>query len=129
MLLTFADLGEPRPLAVIKALQVPYRKYFKFNNYVRNKDAGEMHDSEDESEDDVFDKMLWNMGSKNFKEFMVELNKLQQISVKQTQEVLDKTFSLETTIKNLETNIDIGHAVIHKLVKLETDTNYEYQTG
>ena len=122
MLLTFADGQKPRVLAGIKEAQMPYKKYFKFNNsdlYISKKDKDEFE----------YDKMFWILDIKNFKEFVVELDKLQQQTVKQTKQVLYRRIHLETTIKDLETNIDIGHATIQRLANLETDPKFEYQTG
>ena len=137
ILATFADYQKPSVLDPIRESRIPYKKYFKFNNsalYVSNKDGVKMYDSDDESEDESedcnFDEMSWNMGIKSFKAFMIELEKLQENNLKQTEEVCDKTICLQTTTQKLETNIDIGHTIIHRLAtNLETDTKYEYRTG
>ena len=133
ILVTYTYYQNSSVLDPIRVSRIPYKKYFKFNNStvcVSNKEGVKMYDSEDESEDCNFDEMSWNMGIKSFKAFMIELEKLQENNLKQTEEVIDKTICLETTTQKLETNIDIGHTIIHRLAtNLETDTKYEFRTG
>ena len=117
IMVTFADYKMPSVLAAIRNYQLPYKKNFQFNNsalYVSKM-------NEDEAEDEDFDKMLWMIAIKSFKTFMVDLETLQQNSVKKTQEVLDKIIHLETIIQNFETKIHTGHSIINKLAK------YKYQ--
>ena len=81
MLLTFADGQKPQVLAGIKEAQMPYKKYFKFNNnalYASNKEVMEENEF---GADENFEEMFWKMGKKSFKSFIATLEKLPRKSL------------------------------------------------
>ena len=128
MLLTFADGQKPQILTDFKEAQIPYKKYFRFNNStLYNSNKYELDEDADEDGMKNFHTFCWDMGIKSLNSFIVELGKLQPKSVIQTKEILDRRIHLETTIKDLEKNIDSGNAIIHRLVNLETDRKYQNQ--
>ena len=59
LMITFADEVKPPVLDAVKAADVPYQAFFKFNNSVLF--ASKLADDE-------FDRMFWKMGTKNFDE-------------------------------------------------------------
>ena len=118
MLLTFADGQKPQVLAGIKEAQMPYKKYFKFNNsalYVSNKGAMEVNEF---GADENFDEMFWKMGKKSFKTFMAELDKLQKKSLVLTKDVLEERSRLEITVEGIQKDVKMG---LNKLEQLRVE--------
>ena len=60
LMITFADGMQPPVLDAVKAANVPYQAFFKFNNSAL---------FASKSADDDFDRMFWKMGTKSFDEF------------------------------------------------------------
>ena len=118
MFLTFADGQKPQVLSGIKEAQMPYKKYFKFNNsalYVSNK--GEVEENEF-GEDENFDEMFWKMGKKSFKNFMADLDKIQKKSLVLTKDVLEERSRLEITVEGIQKNVKMG---LNKLEQLRVE--------
>ena len=121
MLLTFADGQKPEVLSALKSAEIPYKKFFKFNNqalYGRKKsetaddaendgdgddtsndgddDEDEVEDSNDkaESDDEKIRKTFWKMGAKSLKSFVTFLGKVKSQSLTLTAEVLNERSKL-----------------------------------
>ncbi|XP_026230639.1 uncharacterized protein si:ch73-170d6.2 [Anabas testudineus] len=121
VLVTFADGQRPPVLEAINVSGVPCPKtkdglpvHFKFNNSAlfAESRSGANNTSEDD-EDENFDQMFWNMGTKSMKRFFVALNQIKTKSLKLTNEVLRERQELEVSVENLQKQVKVG------LVKLE----------
>ncbi|MEZ4714023.1 MAG: GTPase [Caldilineaceae bacterium] len=112
VLVTFADGQTPPVLEALKAAEVPYTKYFKFNNSA-------LFATEITEEEDNFDAMFWKMGTKSLQNFFVEFGKAESRSLQLTKDVLKERQRLETTITGLRPRIDSGLAKIEELRQIE----------
>ena len=113
LLLTFADAERPQILDGIKAAELPYKKYFKFNNsalYACFKDESHMSDSDSQSDedDDTIAATFWKMGMKNFQRFMREVINADPKSLVQTKEVLKERSKLELSVEAMQVEIKQG---------------------
>ena len=128
MLLTFADGQKPPVLDGLKEANLPYQKYFKFNNSALYADVTsscsnkniELKDStsdEDDYEDDRddFDEMFWKMGAKSFKLFLDSLIKVETKTLTLTRDVLDERSSLEVSILGIRNDIQSGLNTLEQL--------------
>ena len=113
MLLTFADGQKPQVLSGIKEANLPYRKFFKFNN-----SALFVSNTGDAGAEDNFDEMFWKMGKKSFKVFMTEIGNLQAQSLLLTKDVLEERSRLEITIEGIQKDVKMG---LNKLEQLRTE--------
>ncbi|XP_075954603.1 uncharacterized protein LOC142956753 [Anarhichas minor] len=116
ILVTFADGQQPPVLEAIRASGVPCPKtnkglpiHFKFNNSALFADNTKVT-GDDEDEDEGFDQMFWNMGTKSMKSFFVALNVIETKSLKMTKEVLRERKQLETSIESLMKQVKLGLA-------------------
>ncbi len=113
MMVTFADGKKPPVVDAIKEAEIPYCKYFKFNNsalYPR-----EEEEEEEEEEGGDFDKMFWEMGMKSFQNFFKKFEVVESKSLRLTKEVLDERQRLEAAITGLQPKIDEGLSKIDEL--------------
>ncbi|XP_037531029.1 uncharacterized protein si:ch73-170d6.2 [Nematolebias whitei] len=116
IMVTFADGQLPPVLEGINASDVPCPKtnglpvHFKFNNsalYADNKAASTSSIDEDD-EDEKFDQMFWNMGTKSMKSFFFALNQMKTKSLILTKEVLRERQQLENYIESLQKEFKLG---------------------
>ncbi len=103
MMITFADGQRPPVLEAIKEAKIPNysEKYFKFNNsalFAENDKESEM----------MFDEMFWKMGFLSFKQFFEEFPKVESVSLRLTQEVLNEREQLHILIEGLNVQITLG---------------------
>ena len=120
MMITFADGKKPPVVDAIKAANIPYRKFFKFNNsaiYPHSEqtyqDAFGSSGEEDDGGD--FSHMFWDMGMKSFENFFTRFKVVEPQSLQLTNEVLKERQRLETTINSLQPQINEGLAKIEEL--------------
>ncbi|XP_029451159.1 uncharacterized protein LOC115087755 [Rhinatrema bivittatum] len=117
ILVTFADGQKPPLLEAIIASEIPCSRdktgspiYFKFNNsalFAHNADDNPLNSNEEE-DDENFDKMFWKMGTNSLRKFFTALNKLQTKSLLLTKEVLKERRELETLVEGLQPQIRAG---------------------
>ncbi|XP_039978994.1 uncharacterized protein LOC120787418 [Xiphias gladius] len=126
MLVTFADGKQPPVLEAINVSGVPCPKndlglpvHFKFNNSALFADNRCISDRacDEDSDDNDFDEMFWNMGTKSMNKFFTALGKMTTKSLLMTQEVLKERKHLETAIEGLQPQVRAGLA---KLEEIET---------
>ncbi|XP_028988195.1 uncharacterized protein si:ch73-170d6.2 [Betta splendens] len=120
VLVTFCDGQCPPVLEAINAADVPCPKarnglpeHFKFNNsalFADNKSEGG-----DEDDEENFDQMFWNMGTKSMKRFFGALNHIETKSLKLTQEVLRERKQLENSVENLQMQVKVGLAKLEEI--------------
>lgn len=118
ILVTFADGQRPQVLDAINASGIPCPKtdnglpvHFKFNNsalFVHN-------NTEDDAEDESFDRMFWNMGKKSLEKFFVALTTMETKSLTMTKEVLRERQQLENSIENLQKQVTVGLAKLEEI--------------
>ncbi|XP_073347129.1 uncharacterized protein [Pagrus major] len=129
VLVTFADGQLPPVLEAIKASGVPCPKaqdglplHFTFNNSAlfadnRSSAAGSMmEEDEDESDnEESFDQMFWNMGTRSMKRFFDALNVIKTKSLTLTKEVLRERKQLENSVENLQKQVKLGLAKLEEI--------------
>ena len=78
MMVTFADGNKPPVVDAIKTAQIPFSKYFKFNNsflFTRSVEDEEESESDEEDEaDEDFGKMFLKMGFTSLQKFQQKIN-------------------------------------------------------
>jgi energy-coupling factor transporter ATP-binding protein EcfA2 len=129
LLLTFSDSQKPPVLASIKEAMIPFKSYFKFNNsalFAKN-----------DTEDNDFDMMFWNMGAMSFKKFLGQLSSIEGKSLYLTKEVLEERQQLEVYITGIQQEIRNGltkleqyrvelEVVKHHEADIERNKNFSY---
>ncbi|KAJ0000911.1 hypothetical protein NQD34_005931 [Periophthalmus magnuspinnatus] len=115
VLVTFADGQRPPVLDAITAAAVPcpiekgVPLHFKFNNSALSaNNKSTKGPDEEQDEEDEFDQMFWNMGSKSMKRFFAALSKIQTKSLTLTKEVLTERKQLENLVENLQKQVRVG---------------------
>ncbi len=130
MLITFCDGKKPEVLEALREAEIPYVKFFKFNN------SALFADNTNDDEMD-FDAMFWKMGKKSFQTFFDAFSKIQPQSLQLTKEVLDERKRLEITIIGLEPRINDGLSKLDELrqteiiiqqreAEIETNKNFKF---
>ena len=113
MMITFADGKKPPVVDAIKASNIPYSKYFKFNNSALFPTTA---DKEEDDEGD-FDELFWAMGMKSLKNFFNNFETAQPRSLQLTREVLEERQRLETNVNGLQPQINQGLAKMEEMRK------------
>ncbi|XP_075254073.1 uncharacterized protein LOC142345706 isoform X3 [Convolutriloba macropyga] len=126
MMVTFADAQEPKVVRLLKEHNIPFNKYFKFNNsalFASNRGVGSdqkqgtadpfsnnLDDPADSgSSDAVFNQLFWNMGTSSFQCFLEYLdNRVDPVTLSLTKEVMAKRESLQVYIVGLQENVKKG---------------------
>ncbi|XP_030581504.1 uncharacterized protein LOC115777695 [Archocentrus centrarchus] len=126
ILVTFADGQRPPVLEAINASGVPCPKtnkgqpaHFKFNNsalFANNKSPEA--DSVSDDDEEGFDQMFWEMGTKSMKRFFVALNIINTKSLTMTKEVLRERKQLENSVENLQVQVKLGLAKMEELKEM-----------
>ena len=124
MLLTFADGQKPQVLDGLKEAQLPFSKYFKFNNSALFAKNTLEYD---------FDKMFWSMGTKNFQIFVGDcLGKAKSKSLSLTKDVLKERHQIDVYVEGIQTAIQKGLDKLERLkkevqiLKAEKDKSKDY---
>ncbi|MEQ2213628.1 hypothetical protein XENOCAPTIV_018069, partial [Xenoophorus captivus] len=144
ILVTFADGQKPPVLEGIIESGVPCPKgkdglpvHFKFNNsalFADNKSADTQSGDDDEEN---FDQMFWNMGTKSMKRFFAALNQIETKSLILTNEVLRERKQLEVSVENLQVQVRLGLAKLEEIretrekikeheAAIKTNENFEF---
>ncbi|EDR25827.1 hypothetical protein, conserved, partial [Entamoeba dispar SAW760] len=114
-MLTFCDAEDPQVInalqskdcifsTIIPEIDKPW--YLKFNNSAIYADNTE----------DLFTQMFWQLGMKNFDDFIKKLTKLPRISLETSKEVLKRREQIKTQIEGLSISINNG---ISKMSEIE----------
>ena len=106
LMITFADGMKPPVLDAVKAANMPYQEFFKFNNSAL---------FASKSADDEFGKMFWKMGTKSFDEFFKQFSSAQAQSLRLSRNVILEHETLEVTIQGLQPQIQLGLSKINEL--------------
>lgn len=105
---TFADGGRPAVMGAIEEANVPFCKFFPFNNSALF-----------ENNTNKFTQMFWNMGYESFKDFFTYFERTEAVSLQLTRDVLKERQSLETLVAGLQKRIGIGISKIDELQQVE----------
>ncbi|XP_056247410.1 uncharacterized protein LOC130178870 [Seriola aureovittata] len=119
VLVTFSHGQRPPVLEAINASGVPCPKtkdglpvHFKFNNsalFAKNKSSETRSLSGNESdEDENYDQMFWNMGTKSMKRFFDALNVIDTKRLTMTKEVLRVRQQLDISVEGLQKQLNLG---------------------
>ena len=123
MFFTFAEGSKPQTLAAVKAGQVPYADFFKFNfGVLFNKNF----EDEDDSDEVMLTRLSWNMGMKSFKNFFHRMNKGNPKTLTLTRAVLNERSKLEDALNSIQENVMISVVEFEKL-KEEQEVLKHYQ--
>uniref|UniRef100_A0A914VP29 Fibronectin type-III domain-containing protein n=1 Tax=Plectus sambesii TaxID=2011161 RepID=A0A914VP29_9BILA len=103
-LLTFCDASKPPALEALKAANVPFKNYYKFNNsaFFEGSDM------------DEFQKMFWKLGVSSFEKFFKGIEILPARSLSLSKEVCEKRERLEFQV------IALQNKVAQEITQLET---------
>lgn len=104
LLLTFADGQKPQVLSAVNEAQIPFKKYFKFNNSAL---YSQMNDDEEEGCHN-FGSCFWEMGTKSFKTFLEQLLSVESKSLILTKDVLEERKRIEVYVEGIQEDIQIG---------------------
>lgn len=100
LMITSADYQYPPVMNAIEKANIPYEKYFKFNNsalFAKNAESKEN-----------FNEILWKMGFDSFRSFFAKFAKSESVSLQLTREVLKEREQLQTLLEGLNSQITIG---------------------
>ncbi|KAM4556076.1 uncharacterized protein V3H82_016001 [Fundulus diaphanus] len=136
ILVTFADGQKPPVLAGIMESGVPCPKdekglpvHFKFNNsalFADNKSSAADNLSGDDDEEN-FDKMFWNMGTKSMKRFFAAMNQIETKSLVLTKEVLRERKQLEVSVENLQIQVRLCLAKMEEVRETRAELKYKWK--
>ena len=118
LMLTFADSNKPRVIEAIKSADIPYRKYFKFNNSAL---YPQLPDDIEEEEESDFNELFWIMGQKSLNRFFECFDEVKPKSLQLTKEVLLERERLEANVNGLQPQITEGLSkmdLMHKEQKI-----------
>ena len=108
LMTTFADGEEPQVLDAVRKANVPFERYFAFNN-------GALFSSK--SRNKVFNMAFWEMGVESYDNFLDALCTVEARSLQLTKEVLTERQHLEVCLEGLQPQIQAGLAEKSKLEK------------
>jgi hypothetical protein len=132
---TFADGKKPPVIQAIEEANVPYTKYFRFNNSALFAE----NESNDEDDEESFDKMFWKMGIKSFKDFFVAFETVKTQPLEPTRNVLEERKKLEVIIEGILPQINLGLLKLNQLqdeervlgqhkADMDANKNFTYST-
>ena len=118
LMVTFSDGKKPLVVGAVKKADVPFNKYFKFNNSALFPVVVEEdEDEEEEEEGGDLDKISWSMGMKSFDNFFKNFKLVDPRSLQLTREVLEERQRLETSVNGLQPRIKEGLLQIEQMKK------------
>uniref|UniRef100_A0A8C4TJ60 Fibronectin type-III domain-containing protein n=2 Tax=Erpetoichthys calabaricus TaxID=27687 RepID=A0A8C4TJ60_ERPCA len=139
--ITFADGQRPPVLDAIMKSNIPFPKddkgsplFFRFNNSVLFNNNDETNSSDDQ----MLDKIFWDMGTKSMEKLFMSLVKMDSTMLGLTKEVLKERRRLATAVEGLEPQIKAGlnkleeirqtRDILNKhITDMESNKDYEYE--
>jgi GTP-binding protein EngB required for normal cell division len=107
---TFCDASEPPVKACLRAADIDFSKFFKFNNSA----FFEAYHGKTDLEQ-AFQTFYWNAGQASFKNFLSELESTYPVSLALSAEVLHRRHQLETLVLDLHMSVKHGLAHLEQL--------------
>ena len=120
LMTTFADSEEPQVLDAVRKAEVPFKRYFIFNNAALF--------SSKLSHRALFNKAFWKMGVESYTEFFDALSTLDPRSLQLTKEVLTERQHLEVCLEGLMPQIQVGLAEKSKLEQIKLQLKHAKNT-
>ena len=117
LMTTFSDNRKPAVLDAVKAADIPYTKYFKFNNAALFPEPPDAQFSYEYGEPS--DALYWKLCMNSFDKFAKYLVTMQAQSLTLTREVLDERQQLETIIQSLQVQMKLWVMKIGELKEEE----------
>ena len=114
LMTTFADGEDPQVLDAIKQAEVPFERYFEFNNSALYANKSRRR---------KFNVIFWDMGIESFQCFFHTVHSLEPRSLQLTQEVLTERQHLEVCLEGLMPQIQAGLNEKSKLEKTKLEIN------
>eukprot|EP01084_Bolivina_argentea_P246658 412760_1 len=103
VLLTFCDGKRPPVMdALNQHSTLKNCHIFRLNNSAYSEDPANRNPNEDDS----FDQMFWNMGSKCFENFFAKLNETRTKSINESREVLKQREAIQVKIEGISNSVD-----------------------
>ena len=122
LMTTFADNRKPAVLDAVKAADIPYTTFFKFNNSaVFPKPPDAQSSNEDKGPSDA---LYWKLCMGSFDKFAKKLVTMQAQSLTLTREVLEERQQLETVMQNLQVQMKLWVRKIAELKQEERCMEY-----
>ena len=130
LMITSADYQCPPVINAIRKANVPYEKYFKFNNsalFAKNANTKEK-----------LNEILWKMGFDSFRSFFAKFARSKSVSLQLTREVLKERERLQTLLEGLSPQITMGLNKIEEMrqeelilqqheMEIETNKKFRYE--
>ena len=116
LMTTFADNRKPAVLDAVKAADIPFTKYFKFNNSAL---FPEPPDAQSGNEDGgPSDELYWKLCMDSFDNFAKKLVTMQAQSLTLTRAVLEERQQLETVMQSLQVQMKLW---VRKIAELKQE--------
>lgn len=119
---TFADQNEPLVLQGMKEASIPYKEYYKFNNsplFAQKEEKVDSNGSDSDDERNVYNKMFWKSGAKQFEKFFKLLGETSSKSTKLSFQVLREREALNVRIQAIPQLIRSNLVTLERLRKEE----------
>ncbi|PIK56060.1 hypothetical protein BSL78_07035 [Apostichopus japonicus] len=119
---TFADHNKPLVLEGMKQADIPYRAYYKFNNsplYAQKESASASKEDSSDDEIELYNKMFWKSGAKQFEKFFIELGITSSKSTRLSFEVLRERKALHAKIEAIPQLIRSNLVTLERLKQEE----------
>ncbi|XP_066967845.1 uncharacterized protein [Macrobrachium rosenbergii] len=134
LLLTFADCQQPQVLSGIREANIPYRRFFKFNNSALYACSTGLGRQKQGDEDNNFDAaMFWKMGENSFMRFFEVLRLTESKTLALTREVLEELHRKEVSTTGLQIGLykleqlrkELEFLISHQ-ADIDRNKNFEY---
>ncbi len=113
---TFADGKPPQVVKVLEQREVPFKKYFKFNNSALFANNSKQENDSDEDNEDSFEEMFWKMGFRSICAFFKFLEKsVGPVDIELTRRVVNERQSLKVYVFHLNQLIKQGWSTLNVL--------------
>ena len=116
LMTTFADNRKPAVLDAVKAADIPYTKFFKFNNSALFPEPPDAQSGNDDG--GSLDQQYWKLCMSNFDTFAKKVVTMQAQSLTLTREVLEERQQLETIMQSLQVQMKLW---VRKIAELKQE--------
>ena len=120
LMITFADNRKPAVLDAAKAADIPYTKFFRFNNSALFPEPPDAQSGNDDG--GPSDELYWKLCMSNFDKFAKRLVTMQAQSLTLTREVLEERQQLETIMQSLQVQMMLW---VRKIAKLKQESTFD----
>ena len=119
LMTTFADSKKPKVLPAVKDANVPYKKYFKFNNSALYASLSSDDSDEEDSPEEL--ELDWKRSMRSIENFSTNiLGVIEAQSLQLTKQVLSEREHLQLVVQNIPNKIKYGLTRMEALQKEES---------